>query len=821
MRLTRFFCCFAWLLLAAAPLLAGEPFLVTPAQVELCGRFDRAQLLAAETDEQGKITERSRDLTATARYESANPAIVQVAPGGRLQAVGNGETTIRITVNGHTQETPVRVHGVGQTPVDYTRDVRPILNKAGCATAACHAAQHGKGGFKLSVFGFDPEADFDALARNGRQRRVNLANPELSLLLRKPSMQVAHGGGLRLERKSVEFATLRQWIAEGTTAPAADSAEAVSITVTPSARWGKVDMVQQLQVTAHYSDGTTRDVTPLAKFDSLDEGVIAIDDQGRAAAVASGQTAVMVRYESQAEICTFVIPYGENVQLAGWQSTNFIDELAEIKFRELGIEPSPLCDDAAFVRRAFFDAIGTLPTAAEAAAFIDSTEPNKRAQLIDRLLGLTGDPQQDLYNDQYAAYWTLKWSDLIRNNSQSLGEQGMWSLHNWIRESFRTNRPFDEFVQELVTAKGSIYSSGPANFFRIHSTKEDLTEATAQLFLGVRLECAKCHHHPFEKYSQADYYGLSAFFSRVGSKRSEEFGLFGNEQIIMVRPSGDVRHPVTKALLPPTPLGGTPMEEEPLDRRVPLAEWLTSTDNDFFAKSIANRYMGYLLGSGLVEPIDDMRSTNPPSNVALMNALGKSFVDSGFDLKQLMRTIMNSRLYQLSSQPTPGNLADTRFYSHFLVKRIPAEPLLDAIDRATGAPTKFKNLPLGVKAIELPDAEYPNYFLQTFSKPKRVSVCECERSPEESLAQALHTLNGDTVADKIAGSQGRIAQLVKAKTPHAEIVTELYLATLSRRPSPEELAFSDELLADSDKPQTAYEDLLWALINSKQFLFVR
>ena len=466
------------------------------------------------------------------------------------------------------------------------------------------------------------------------------------------------------------------------------------------------------------------------------------------------------------------------------------------------------------------DATGTLPTPDETNAFLADTDPQKRTKLVDRLLGLTGDPALDIYNDRYAAWWTLKWSDLIRNESRTLGNQGMWALHNWIKDSFRTNKPFDRFVAELVTGKGSIYSNGPANYFRVNRDSSELAESTAQLFLGVRLQCAKCHHHPFEKYSQGDYYSFAAFFSRVGNKNSQEFGLFGRESVVMVRSTGDVRHPKTGQVLKPTALDGSEIDH-PLDRRIPLAQWLTAKENAFFARSVANRYVSYLLGRGLVEPVDDMRETNPASNPPLLDALAKHFVDSGYDLKQLVRAIMTSRLYQLSSQPTPENANDDRFYSHYRVKRMSAEALLDAIDSVTGVPTKFKDLPPGTRAIELPDAEYPDYFLKTFGKPKRASVCECERSPDENLSQALHTLNGDILAGKIANKSGRVSTLVAAKKPHAEIVTELYLATLNRPPTDPEMAATHSFLAASPSPQECYEDLLWALVNSKQFLFVR
>ncbi len=793
---------------------------VIPNQVSLHGKFARAQLLARDATNNTVSVEKWADLTGRVTWSSSNPSVVTVDTLGRLHAVADGSAVIQAELAGQTSHVSVTVNGVDTTKVEFVRDIRPILNKAGCAAAACHASQHGKGGFKLSVFGFDPAADYEVIARASRQRRVNLAIPDWSLVLRKPATAIPHGGGLRLPPGSTEYETLRNWIAAGATRPRKDVGEVAELSVTPARRVTQVGRTQQLRVVASYADGSTRDVTALTKFDSMDDGVLKVSDEGVVQCVGQGQATIMIRYEGQTQIATFVVPYSDSIELAGWRNNNFIDDLAAAKFRELGLEPSPLCDDATFIRRAYLDAIGSLPTVKETRAFLESTDPAKRSRLVDRLLGLTGDPALDIYNDRYATFWTLKWSDLIRNNSKDLGEQGMWALHNWIKDCFRTNRPIDAVVRELVVAKGSIYSNGPANYFRVNKDAAALTESTAQLFLGIRLECAKCHHHPFETYSQADYYGLAAFFARVGSKSSEEFGLFGRDRVVMVRASGEVRHPRTRELMKPTPLGGEPIDDS-LDRRIPLADWLTSADNPYFARSVANRYMGYLLGRGLVEPLDDMRSTNPPSNAQLLDQLARDFVEHHFDLKQLMRTIMHSRLYQLSSQPTPANLSDRRFYSHYLVKRISAEPLLDAIDQVTEVQTKFRNLPLGTRAIALPDAEYPNYFLNTFAKPRRASVCECERSPDENLAQALHTLNGDTLATKIAHKKGRVARLLEAKTPHEQIVRELYLAALCRPASEAELALSRQFLEESPSPKECYEDLLWALVNSKQFLFVR
>jgi len=796
-------------------------FKVSPTKVVFERSFEQAQILVTATDAAGNSNDRSDDLTTKASFASSNAAVVTVTSAGRLLGVANGDAVINVTVDGISRPVEVHVEGIVPEPqIEFTEQVLPILYKAGCNGGACHASQHGKGGFTLSVMGFDPPADRNAIVRDRMQRRVNLLNPADSLVLKKPTMAVPHGGGRRLNAGTTDYNILLAWIAAGAREPKADARKVTKLVVTPSSRVGQLGLKQQLQVQAVYSDGKTRDVTAWARFDSMDEAMLGVTPAGVVTATGRGQAPVMVRYEGQAEISMVVIPYADSVDLAGWQNNNFVDELASAKFKELGIAPSPLADDAAFLRRAFFDAIGTQPTIEETTAFLDSTDPEKRKKLIDRLLGLTGDPAQDIYNDKYAALWTLKWADLIRNNSTTLGESGMWALHNWLKESFRTNKPFDEFVRELVTAKGSIFSNGPANYYRIANNPPDLAESTSQLFLGTRLQCAKCHHHPFEKYSQADYYGFAAFFSRVGTKGSSEFGNFGGETVVLVRSGGEVGHPRTGQIMKPTPLDGEPVDD-PLDRRIPLAKWLTSPENEMFARNVVNRYMGYLLGRGLVEPIDDMRSTNPPTNPALMQALARDFRSSGFNVKHLMRTIMNSRLYQLDSQPTEQNAGDSRFYSHFKVKRISAEPLLDAIDYATGSITKFPNLPLGTHATELPDANYQNAFLVTFGKPKRASVCECERTPDENLAQALHTLNGDVLATKIADGKGRIATLLAAKKPHEEIVTEIYLATVSRRPSPAEIEASHKFLAASPSPAEYYQDLIWALMNSKQFLFVR
>jgi hypothetical protein len=441
-------------------------------------------------------------------------------------------------------------------------------------------------------------------------------------------------------------------------------------------------------------------------------------------------------------------------------------------------------------------------------AFLSSREPEKRARLIDALLA----------RPEYADYWSLKWGDLLRVSRSRLDEKGMWSFYSWLHGVLAENRPVDRWVRELITAQGSTYTTGPANFYRVVSSPPDLAEATSQVFLGVRLQCARCHHHPFEKWSQDDYYSLAAYFARVGLKGSEEFGIFGGEQVVRLKSTGEVHHPKTGAEMRPRPLDGAPLDD-PVDRRRALAAWLTAKSNLLFARNIVNRYWDYLMGRGIVEPVDDMRVTNPPTNPELLDALARDFVAKGFDLKALLRTIMNARVYGLSSAATPANRADEAFFSHYLVKRLPAETLLDALSAATGTVEKFPGLPRGTRAIQLPDARVDSYFLDTFGRPPREIACECERSAEPNISQALQLMNGDVLNGKIGREEGRVTRLLAARTPTAQIVRELYLATLSRPPRPTELAIALRLVGKAKALKDSVEDLLWTLLNSREFLF--
>ena len=805
------------LLSLAAPNRAPADFQITPSAVTLEGNFARVQLVVTARDAKGAIGDRSADLTHRAVYLSSGP-VVSVTPTGQLQAIDNGQATIHVTVEGVSRTVPVTVHGVSLRPqVGFTDQVLPVLSRAGCNAGACHAAQYGQGGFKLSVFSSEPSNDHSAITRALMGRRVSPTDPGHSLLLLKPTGRVPHGGGRRLRPGSADARLLEQWIARGAPGPAGNAPHVTSLEVWPVRCVGDIGLTQQIRAVARYNTGKERDVTAWAKFDSTDEGVVRATPEGLLRSVGRGQGTVLVRFEGHARTCQVLVPYAATADLRGWTDHNVVDRLARAKFEELGITPSPLCDDATFLRRAYLDALGTLPTPEETRAFLASTDPARRNKLVDRLLGLTGDPTRDVHVNAYSAYWALKWSDLLRSNSATLGEQGMWAMYNWLRDSFRQNKPFDKFMRQLIVARGNPYDNGPANYFVAFRGTDAQAEATAQVFLGTRVMCAKCHHHPLERISRADFVELAGFFRQVATKPSAGYGKLGGPSVIFVR-SDDAPQTYPRGILgQPIP---SRLKGGAVDRRELLADWMAAPENRSLARSVVNRYVGYLLGRGLVEPIDDMRQSNPPSNPALLDALAGDFIEHGYNVRRLMRTIMTARLYQLDSQPTPGNVGDHRFYSHYLVKRVAAEPLLDAIDAVTGVPTKFEKLPKGTRAIELPDARYESYLLAVFGKPRREGVCECERVTEPNLAQALHTLNSETIMAKIAHPQGRVARLLAAKKSDAEIVTALYVAALCRTPTAAEQSALRKLRA-GEQQRRFYEDLLWSLLNSKHFLFVR
>jgi hypothetical protein len=516
----------------------------------------------------------------------------------------------------------------------------------------------------------------------------------------------------------------------------------------------------------------------------------------------------MVRYQGLAAMARFTVPFGR-VKEFEFPRGNVIDARAAAKWRELGLAPSPVSSDPEFLRRAMLDLIGTTPTPDDIEEFIADSDPAKRARLVDRLLD----------RPEYVDFWTLKWGDVLRVNSDKLGAQGMLAFNLWLRDAFRSNLPLNRLVEDLVTAQGSIYSYGPANYFRIATSPDDLAETTAQVFMGVRLQCARCHHHPFESYGQDDYYALAAFFARIRTKRSDEFGLFGGDQVIYVSKTGEVAQPRTGKKMTPRPLGGTAVDD-PVDRRRALARWLTTENHHWLARSVVNRYWGYLFGTGLVNPIDDLRETNPPTNPELLDSLADAFAASGFDLKALLRLIATSRVYQLSAIATVDNRLDATFFTHYPVKRLTAEQLLDAIDAATGTVEKFTRQPAGTRAISLPDTSYASFFLDTFGRPARAIACECERSSDPNLSQALNLMNGDIVNRKVLEPGGRLAQMLKdPRLTDPMLVRRLYLLTFNRPPTDAELRGARTVFAEAPSRALGAQDLFWALLNSKEFVF--
>ena len=796
---------------------AEPPFQVSPEKTELSGLLDYFQI-QVPVRANGKLV---GDLTHESKFTSLTPEVLEVNSEGLVSPVRFGKGTIQVEHAGKQREISVEVKArPSGKNASFIRDVVPVLNKGGCSLGGCHASQFGKGGFKLSLFGYAPEQDYPAMARDDRQRRISILQPEKSLLLQKASMAMAHGGGRRFTKDSYEYRIMHTWISEAVTEIDVKEPKVVGMELIPISRRYKKGDVQQLRIIAEYSDGTKQDVTARAQYDSLIENIATVTPRGKVEIQGPGQTAIMVRYMGQAKISTVISPYKQKVNLAEFKPNNFIDEHIKKRFDELGLEPSSLCTDEVFIRRAFIDTIGTLPEPAKVKAFLESKAPDKRSQLVDELLGLTGDPARDLYVEPWSAYWGMKWGDLLRNNRNKVGDGGMWAFSNWIRQSLRENKPMNEFVSEIITAQGSIYQNGPANYFKIATKPEDLAEATSQIFLGVRLQCAKCHHHPFEAYSQKDYYSLAAFFTRVGNKGSVDFGALGKDTIIKVKSSGSIRHPRTKKTMEPTPLMGEPIDVSSYrDFRRPLARWLTAPDNRLFSRSMVNRFWSYYMDTGFIEPIDDMRETNPASNPELLDSLADHFVNSGYNLKELMRAIMNSRTYQLSSEPRSENVANTRFYTQYNVKRLPAEVMLDALDDLTGSQERFRGVPQGTRAIELPDPNYASYFLDTLGRPKRVITCECERTSQPNLSQVLQVANGQLINAKLATKNGRIEQLLKAKAADHDVFTEMYLAAYSRNPTKQELANCDQIVKSSKDKREGYQDVMWAISNSREFLF--
>ncbi len=700
--------------------------------------------------------------------------------------------------------------------VTFERDIQPILTRAGCNAGACHGKARGQNGFALSLFGFDSAFDHDAIVREDRGRRVFPAAPDESLLLLKAAARVPHGGGPRLPKESAGYATLRQWIIAGMPHTPASAPRLLRIAVEPSEKTVKPSDSFPLRVTAFYSDGSRENVTHFAGFNSSESTVVAVDPNGVVlAGKIPGEAAISARFQGLFASCGVTIPLPSATgKSPEWQftETNFIDRLAAQKWRKLGFVPSRRADDATFLRRAYVDVIGRVPTLDEARAFLSDKSPNKREKLIDHLLA----------QPEYADYWANKWADLLRPNPYRVGIKAVFNLDGWIRDSFRRDMPYDEFVRTIVTAKGGTFDRGPATIFRDRREPEEIAPMVSQLFLGIRLECAKCHHHPFESWGQEQFYEFAAFFAKVGRKGTGlSPPISGSQEFVFAGKSGTVKHPISGKALEPKPLfGSVKTSEESTDPRESLARWMTAPENAYFANVMANRVWVDLMGRGIVEPIDDLRATNPPSNGPLLDALGADFRASGFKIKSLIKTIMMSSVYGLDSEPNSRNISDTRDFSRHYRQRLRAEVIIDAIGDITEIPNSFNATAPGTRATGIWTHRTPSVSLDTFGRPDPNQDPPCERTSDTSVVQALHLMNAPDLQKKLTSDEGRVARLAKSKQSPGEIVEELYLIAYGRLPTPDEQRFGLSLFADGKADRrAAIEDLLWALLNTPEFVF--
>jgi len=708
-------------------------------------------------------------------------------------------------------------------PISFENDVVPILTKAGCNTGSCHAkAGGGQKGFQLSMLGFEPRDDYESLVKEAHGRRLFPAIPERSLLLKKACGEVPHGGGIRLLKNSDGYQLLRRWIESGTPYGSGQEPTLETIEVQPSRGLVERHGEQQLTAIARYSDGSERDVTELALYESNDEAMAGVSQSGLVhVEEIPGKVAIMVRYQGKVATFTAAVPLGAPVENLP-EPTNFVDEHVFANLKQIGVPPSAVCDDSTFLRRVTLDITGRLPTPEETTEFLASDAVDKRDQVIDRLLRSPG----------YADYFAGKWAPLLKNRRDDAADiTSNFAFHAWIRDGLLANVPYDQMVRELLAATGTIIGNPPVAWYkRVKDPKEQL-EDVAQLFLGVRMQCAQCHHHPFERWSQDDYYSFAAFFSQVGRKPTDTRG---EDLIFHKRGIATATNVKTGEKLTPAALGDDIGEISPdEDPRLKLADWMSSSSNPYFAKALVNRYWKHFFKIGLIEPEDDIRDTNPPTNPELLAALEAHFIASGFDLKDIVRVITQSKTYQLSAQPNEHNLADRQNYSRFYPRRLQAEVLLDSVDDLTGAQTSFANLPPGTRAIALPDNSYnrSSAFLQVFGRPNSQSVCECERVESSSLSQMLHLINSNEIKSKLATGNGRAATLAASEEPLEDRIKGLYQLAFSRDPRPDELqtamAYINEPVLDaagnpmnaSQSAKENFQDLIWALMNTKEFLF--
>jgi hypothetical protein len=776
---------------------------VTPNPITLGGGNRVQQIQVTAIDPDG----RPFDVTHASTYQSTDSGTAAVQ-GTALRAVSDGNTRLKVSYGGREIEVEIRVVDRDIIPpVHFKNDIMPILSKLGCNSGGCHGKQSGQNGFKLSVFGFDPQADYNALVKEARGRRVSLAAPGGSLLVAKSSNSIAHGGGARTSSGSADHQVLANWVAQGAPWGEDTAPRVASIRVDPVQRVLGTSSDQQLLVTAVFTNGTNRDVTSAADYTSNATLVADIEEAGHVhTGRLPGEAAITINYMGHVTAARITVPRAqEATDYPKLAANNRIDELVWIKLKRMSILPSTNASDRVFLRRLHLDTLGTLPSTNQVRDFAADQREDRRQRAISDVLD----------RPELADYWAQKWGDVLLVDRETLGERGAFEFHRWLKNQLQTNRPYDEWVRELLTATGNSGRYGPVNFYRAARTPIELTRSVSQAFLGIRMECAQCHHHPFEKWGQDDFYGMAGFF-----KGLKHTSLGPGRELVYHAGYQPTRIPLVNQLVLPRPPGGVGIKDfGESDPRVKLAEWVTRPQNPYFARLAVNRIWKQFLGRGLVEPEDDFRSTNPPTNPALLDHLAETFIASRFDLKKLMHYILSSRVYQLSSIPNATNAEDQQSYSHHLVKRLPAAVLLDAISEVTGTPESFTGMPRGTRAIQLWDNRLPSYFLDTFGRSERESPCECGSSTEPTMAQTLHLMNAPEIDSKITSAGGRIDRLIAQKASPRKIIDVLCLAALGRPPKPREVRAAEKLFASSP-PRQAAEDFLWALLNSYDFLFV-
>ena len=794
---------------AVAPAPVG-PFQVFPPDVSLETSRDYQNIVVQMTRPDGVTV----DVTSDCKITLSDPNLAKIE-GSTVRPVADGNGQVLITYKEHKAALPLTVkQAKDDRPISFRLDVMPVFLKAGCNTGGCHGSARGKDGFMLSLFGYDAAGDYDRITRAQTTRRINLAVPEDSMMITKSLGAVQHTGGQLFKKGDHLHGSMLRWLEAGAPDDAKDVAHPVSLELYPKMAVLESDSTQQFVARAKYSDGTDRDVTNLVLFQSNNDSSAPIDKDGKVIAKSRGEAFVMARFATFTVVSqAIIIPKELKYTWSNVSEYNYIDTHVHNKLKNLRMFPSDVCSDEVFARRVFLDIVGLVPKTEELATFVADQDPKKREKLVDELLG----------RKEFVELWVMKFAELlkIRSDNQQVSYKSALLYFNWLQDQMSANVPMDQIVQKLISATGGTFNNPATNYYQIERDTLKIAEDTAQVFMGMRIQCAQCHNHPFDRWTQDDYYGFASFFAQVSRKPGED----PREQIVFDRGNGEVKHPLPGRNPQPKYLGGELAKLEPgQDRREALAKWLASPENPFFAKNLANIVWAHFMGRGIIDPVDDVRVSNPPVNPQLLDALGTRFQEYKYDFKQLVRDICTSRTYQLSTHANETNANDERNFAKAPIRRIRAEVLLDVIGQVTETNEKFRGLPLGARAVQIADGNTTNFFLTTFGRAKRETVCSCEVEMDPSLSQALHLLNGQTTNGRILQGGAIRKMLYEKKMEPEQIVDELYIRCLSRKPSPEELQtlranLPKDPKADMAETEKVLTDIFWALLNAPEFMF--